>query len=130
MAELFKDWPRFDGATTWASLTPAQQAEIGALVLEFAVAQHGMDYDSYEVRPFNVLEPLLFAALQETVATAISGIFPDLFNDDLPVPIPSFLGPICRSCGCSEQNACEGGCSWAEPDLCTACVGSEVAHHG
>jgi len=56
--EVFKNWPRFDGAAAWAILTPAQQAEIGAIVLEFAVAQHGMDYyaesSSYEARPFNV----------------------------------------------------------------------------
>ena len=32
---------------------------------------------------------------------------------------------ICRSCGCSEFDACdEGGrgCAWAEPDLCTSCL--------
>lgn len=28
---------------------------------------------------------------------------------------------ICRICGCHESHACEGGCSWAEPDLCSAC---------
>jgi len=130
--EVFKNWPRLDGAAAWAILTPAQQAEVGAIVLEFAVAQHGMDRyaesSSYEARPFNVAEPLLFDALEETVALALSGIFPDLFNDDLPVlppvPIPSFLGQICRVCGCSEAAACDGGCAWGEPDLCTACVPS------
>ena len=29
---------------------------------------------------------------------------------------------ICRVCGCTEAAACEGGCFWAEPDLCSACV--------
>lgn len=28
----------------------------------------------------------------------------------------------CRVCGCKEDNACEGGCSWVEEDLCSACV--------
>lgn len=28
----------------------------------------------------------------------------------------------CRICGCIEDNACEGGCSWVEEDLCSACV--------
>ena len=28
--------------------------------------------------------------------------------------------PKCRVCGCSEFFACEGGCSWQEPDLCTS----------
>lgn len=27
----------------------------------------------------------------------------------------------CRVCGCTEQNACEGGCSWVEEDLCSSC---------
>ncbi|PZP64216.1 MAG: hypothetical protein DI597_00965 [Pseudoxanthomonas spadix] len=27
----------------------------------------------------------------------------------------------CRVCGCTETNACEGGCWWVEYDLCSAC---------
>lgn len=30
--------------------------------------------------------------------------------------------PVCRVCGCTEDNACPGGCYWVEPDLCSACV--------
>lgn len=29
---------------------------------------------------------------------------------------------VCRVCGCTEFNACPGGCSWVEIDLCSACV--------
>lgn len=29
----------------------------------------------------------------------------------------------CRVCGCHETDACERGCGWAEPGLCTACAG-------
>lgn len=35
-----------------------------------------------------------------------------LFDDDV----------ACRVCGCTQERACEGGCSWAEVDLCSACV--------
>jgi hypothetical protein len=28
----------------------------------------------------------------------------------------------CRICGCTDNKACEGGCSWVEPDLCSACL--------
>lgn len=28
----------------------------------------------------------------------------------------------CRKCGCTEDHACKGGCSWAEPGLCSACA--------
>lgn len=29
---------------------------------------------------------------------------------------------ICRKCGCTDERACDGGCHWIEPDLCSACV--------
>lgn len=29
----------------------------------------------------------------------------------------------CRVCGCSELDACPGGCSWVEGDLCSCCAG-------
>jgi ParB-like chromosome segregation protein Spo0J len=37
--------------------------------------------------------------------------------------------PTCRECGCTDEEACEGGCSWVEDpegigDLCSACVAS------
>jgi hypothetical protein len=28
----------------------------------------------------------------------------------------------CRVCGCTDDAACEEGCSWVEADLCSACV--------
>lgn len=28
----------------------------------------------------------------------------------------------CRVCGCSDSRACEGGCVWAAPNLCSRCV--------
>ena len=27
----------------------------------------------------------------------------------------------CRGCGCTDDNACPGGCFWVEDDLCSAC---------
>ena len=35
-------------------------------------------------------------------------------------------GSVCRVCGCSEEDACEDGCSWVEDDLCSACQGEEA----
>lgn len=29
--------------------------------------------------------------------------------------------PTCRVCGCTQSNACPGGCHWVEKDLCSAC---------
>ena len=44
-----------------------------------------------------------------------------LRHHGVPVPVPQ----VCRSCGCSWLDACEtaqGPCSWAAPDLCSACA--------
>lgn len=29
---------------------------------------------------------------------------------------------VCRVCGCTQGDACPGGCSWVEEDLCSACA--------
>jgi hypothetical protein len=28
----------------------------------------------------------------------------------------------CRECGCTDDDACEGGCEWVEDDLCSRCA--------
>jgi hypothetical protein len=28
----------------------------------------------------------------------------------------------CRSCGCTDDDACAGGCWWVEEDLCSSCA--------
>ena len=35
------------------------------------------------------------------------------------------LSPVCRHCGCTEWKACEGGCSWSKPGVCSSCVGKK-----
>ncbi|MDD4888302.1 MAG: DUF4031 domain-containing protein [Phycisphaerae bacterium] len=32
----------------------------------------------------------------------------------------------CRECGCTDDCACEGGCHWVEPDLCSQCADAGV----
>lgn len=32
----------------------------------------------------------------------------------------------CRVCGCTDMHACEGGCSWANANTCSRCVGKET----
>lgn len=46
-----------------------------------------------------------------------------------PEPWPDHTGTVtdlfddrtCRTCGCTDTSACDGGCWWAEPDLCSTC---------
>jgi primosomal protein N' len=37
------------------------------------------------------------------------------------------VGPRCVVCGCSELNACPGGCVWATKTMCSRCAMQEVA---
>jgi hypothetical protein len=30
---------------------------------------------------------------------------------------------VCEICGCTDDRACPGGCSWVRPGLCSQCVG-------
>jgi hypothetical protein len=41
-----------------------------------------------------------------------------LFAGFAPGPRPQ----KCRVCGCTEDRACPGGCSWVAVDLCSACA--------
>ena len=39
---------------------------------------------------------------------------------------PAAGAQVCRDCGCTDEKACEGGCTWVEPDLCSAC--KQIGH--
>ncbi|MEA2705132.1 MAG: hypothetical protein QOD63_3077, partial [Actinomycetota bacterium] len=58
----------------------------------------------------------------DEVETLLS-LFPDRVE-----PMPGDAAGIraCRACGCTDDHACSGGCSWAEADLCSACVPADV----
>lgn len=32
------------------------------------------------------------------------------------------LGFVCKVCGCDDHHCCEGGCDWADANLCTRCA--------
>jgi hypothetical protein len=119
---------RFDGAAAWAALTPEQQAEIGAVALEYAIAVTGRDaYRDFDAtyllaKPFEAAEVLLFGQLYEAIEDALAATVPALTDNAAFVPIPSRLGAVCRACACSECDPCPEGCGWAEPDLCTSCA--------
>jgi len=31
-------------------------------------------------------------------------------------------GMRCQGCGCSDDNACKGGCHWVDKNLCSECA--------
>lgn len=51
---------------------------------------------------------------------------PFLFKQWGEFIVPEDGEQACRVCGCTWNNACRGGCSWAEPDLCSECVGKSA----
>jgi ParB family chromosome partitioning protein len=56
--------------------------------------------------------------IEQTVINRSSG--PDEDDEEFDVP-------TCRKCGCTDEEACEGGCSWVDDpeglgDLCSACT--------
>lgn len=56
---------------------------------------------------------------------AATGV-PFLFKQWGEFIVPEDGEQACRVCGCTWNNACHGGCSWVEPDLCSECVGKSA----
>lgn len=59
-----------------------------------------------------------WAAAQETVHEELEleryeRDFPGMYGED---------SWACAICGCTNDNACEGGCYWVYPNLCSACA--------
>jgi hypothetical protein len=127
---------RFDGAAEWRKLTSEEKAAIGAAAIESAMALLGILCLS-EGEAFSGIATVERAYQQAhrlagdqllAIVNARAGL-----EGKLPM-LPSVIGQVCRSCGCSEDDACDlssGGvphaCSWVEPDLCSACVGRPEA---
>ena len=115
---------RFDGAKAWANLSVEMQTAIGATALELVCAwnaqEQGFGDDCHALsRAADHADAALIEHLQGLFDQAV-------FSADLEIGdqarLPSFIGPICRECGCSQNDACFPSCSWVEPDLCSACI--------
>jgi len=63
-------------------------------------------------RPRRLLRPIPYRGQQ--------GIF-EVHDDVLVVGLAEWE-PQCRVCGCTDLDACTGGCSWLLPDLCSRCA--------
>jgi hypothetical protein len=113
---------RFDGIEKWATLTPKQQAAIGAAALEYSAGFLAVEAFEADEGGSNVIHRAAAAndaALAGALFNTVKVAFPETLFGDV---VPSRIGGVCRKCGCTEYDACEGGCSWAEEDLCSACA--------
>jgi hypothetical protein len=118
---------RFDGEIVWAGLTDMEQAAIGAIALELVAAWYCSENsgdDETEQTPLSraadAADFHLLESLRQTFVDAVPRTVLD--NLDGQPLLPSKLGPVCRECGCSGDDACDVGCGWHEPSLCTACA--------
>ena len=115
----------YDGVAAWAALDAETQAQIGALALEWAAASAvsglaGPDDPAYRAA----------ATAQSEARQALDGLFAQrcleggdaVIDGEHAYRVPSLLGPVCTGCGCSQDDACEGGCAWATETICTACA--------
>jgi hypothetical protein len=121
---------RFTGTSAWAVLSESERAEFGALGLELIVGIKAMQATEDPERPDEPTESPSNRAAHAAVAKivvlmdeALRGLSPALADmfDDHP-PVPSLVGDVCETCGCTEEDACEGGCAWQRPGLCTTCA--------
>lgn len=110
---------RIDGAKVWPTLGADIQAEIGAMAIELVASQAGMREatDFTGERAYDASLAGICGRLETLVLEAVPAL-----ADAGPVPIPASLGRVCRVCRCSQHDACQPPCAWAEDDLCTACV--------
>lgn len=58
-------------------------------------------------------EPELMYKMAMAICTSIDEV----------VKVVRRISQTCRICGCTDDHACEGGCWWVEPGLCSRCAG-------
>jgi hypothetical protein len=115
---------RLDVAALWRGLSDEEREAIGVLGLGVLVSGEMASRAeltapaarrAFAAHYHACLDELGSAPVPETVMAALRG----------PAwRIPADLGPVCLSCGCSEGDACRGGCGWEDDRRirCTACA--------
>jgi hypothetical protein len=112
----------FDPMVVWRDLLPEERDRIGAAALAYGAAFNVANYvDEATGHDENALE-VAAMALEEAVEDAA------FFQGDArTVYVPDLNGigiAQCRSCRCTRDHACDGGCHWVSPGLCSTCATS------
>jgi hypothetical protein len=116
---------RFNPRACWLALDADQQRTIGEAALLLAVSTEAQAINcengtpSPEVlrvdRRWEHAEQVAWNLLADTIPVD-ADLFPD--GPDLA----AIDVRACRECGCTDEEGCAGGCTWSEPDLCSACA--------
>jgi hypothetical protein len=115
---------RFDVDAFWQELSPDAQRCIGVAAVLFVAsfdAEHSDDLSEVALRRW------LHA--RRTVFHFLRAIGPNRRQLTEGPDLSTVAIRACRVCGCTEDSACEGGCHWVGPDLCSQC-GPEIAANG
>ena len=121
---------RFEGAAVWARLSAEHKDAIGAAALEQVASEYMADRAFDDDRPewdgvAGAAEQVCRAIVKDVFVEAIPR--EELETADGDPKIPSLLGMVCETCGCSQDDACPEGCGWARANLCTACAAAPGA---
>lgn len=117
--------PALDPLAAWQALPPDVQQRIGAAAVAVAIGSLGLNIaiehaDPAAHRPRHVAYSEALSLIYELVTINVLG------GDDTTLPPRPDLRPLgitqCRACGCTDDFACDGGCYWFRPDLCSACA--------
>lgn len=121
---------RFDGAFAWSRLSHDERDRIGTIALEVVCAWHLQDANGSGPEPIlpsalarvaGIADTLMMGELERAVFDTLPADAFMATGHDIP-RVPALIGGICRRCGCTQNDACPGGCGWAAEDLCTACA--------
>lgn len=115
---------RLNLAALWRGLSEADRETVGLIGLGLVVGGT-IAVEAEELAPTASRAGLAFChAVEEELGMmpVPEGVIAALRGPSWK--IPSGLGPVCLSCGCSEGDACRGGCGWtdARQIRCTACA--------
>lgn len=126
-----------DTLALWYSLKPEIQALVGATAIAAELSLQGslataenipmhlpISERSYwlgESDRFEKAADLCSGVLQDLIAENMVEAYAD---DGMPRHVD--LNPLgirqCTACGCTDDDACQGGCGWASATLCSTCA--------
>jgi hypothetical protein len=96
------------------------------------VWKHGdIEKKVYELTPFDAVRDGFRADSPKAVVAELllelGRLNKDLKADstvfiNLTPIVVRFEERMCKKCGCTQQRACEGGCTWVQDDLCSRCA--------
>lgn len=115
---------RLDLTALWRGLSDAERETVGLIGLGLVVGGTiAAEAEAFAPRAARA-GPAFYRAVEDELAMTPP---PDGVIAALRGPswrIPAGLGPVCLSCGCSDGDACPGGCGWtdARQIRCTACA--------